>query len=77
MTKNIIIAALVLLTACSFVYAQYQETEARKVMQLAQENSQLAIENEKRAIEQMNIAKTSQMEAERQRQIAEECARKK
>lgn len=77
MKKNIIIAALIILTTLSFVYALYQKTEAEKQMQLADENAQRAVEIEVRVYEQMHIAEVNQIEAERQRQIAIDCARKK
>ncbi len=69
--------ALVIVTAFSLVYALYQKTEAAKLMQLAEANAQRAIETDKKANNLHKQMHAFKMEAERQKQIAEECARSK
>ena len=74
MSKNIIIAILIAITALSFVYALIEKTEATKQATLADEFAQMAIANEKQALVQM---RESEMEIKRLKQVAEECARTK
>ena len=77
MIKNITIGVLATLTVLSSLFAFVQQTEANRQREIADANAQQAVESKKSAQEQMELAAVHRDEAERQRQIAIECASKK